>query len=71
VARVRPRPPHSRRIRSARPDLPAGTYRIGLTTDLDSSDLQNRDFLRQLMAAAAEVTIARTGTTTLDLRVGG
>lgn len=72
--------PGGRRIRSARPDatgrytfrdLPAGTYRIGLTTDLDSSDLQNRDFLRQLMAAAAEVTIARTGTTTLDLRVGG
>jgi hypothetical protein len=57
----------SRRIKSARPDangkylfagLPPGVYRVAVTTDLESSDLQDRSFLEQIVAASAEVTIA-------------
>jgi hypothetical protein len=70
----------SRRIKSARPDangkyvfpgLPAGVYRLAVTTDLESSDLQDRAFLEQIVAASAEVTVGAGEKKIFDLKMGG
>lgn len=70
----------SRRIKSARPDvngkylfpgLPAGRYRLAVTTDLESSDLQDRSFLEQIVSASAEVTVGPGEKKLFDLKMGG
>jgi hypothetical protein len=70
----------ARRIKSARPDadgryvfanLPAGTYRVAATTDLENSDLQDRSFLEQILAASAEVIVAQGEKKIFDLKIGG
>ena len=72
--------PQSRRIVSTRPDpsgrylfrrLPAGDYRVAVTTDLVPRDLQDANALEQLLAQSAAVTIGLGEKKTLDLRVGG
>lgn len=69
-----------RRIKSARPDaegrfvfpnLPAGTYRVAATTDLETSDLSDRSFLDQILAASAEVTVLKGEKKVFDLKIGG
>lgn len=69
-----------RRIKSARPDadgryvfanLPAGTYRIAATTDLENSDLSDRSFLEQILAASAEVAVGAGEKKVFDLKIGG
>jgi hypothetical protein len=69
-----------RRIKSARPDangryvfanLPAGTYRIAATTDLENSDLSDRSFLEQILAVSAEVAVGPAEKKVFDLKVGG
>jgi len=71
--------PQSRRIMSTRPDargryvfrrLPAGDYRVAVTTDLVPRDLQDADALEQLAAQSAAVTIGLGESKTLDLRTG-
>jgi hypothetical protein len=70
----------TRRIKSARPDadgryvfanLPAGTYRVAATTDLENSDLSDRSFLEQILAASAEVVVAPGEKKIFDLKIGG
>lgn len=70
----------TRRIKSARPDvngryvfpnLPPGTYRIAATTDLENSDLSDRSFLEQILAASAEVIVAPGEKKVFDLKIGG
>jgi len=72
--------PQSRRIVSTRPDgsgryvfrgLPAGDYKIALTTDLVPRDLQSVSTLERLAEQSAPVTIAVGERKTLDLRAGG
>jgi len=72
--------PQSRRIVSARPDrtgrygfrgLPAGDYRIALTTDLVPRDLQEVSALEQLAAQSVPVTLTTGEKKTLDLRPAG
>jgi hypothetical protein len=72
--------PLSRRIVSARPDragryvfrgLPAGDYRIALTTDLVPRDLQEVSALEQLAAQSVPVTLTTGEKKTLNLRAGG
>ncbi len=72
--------PQSRRILSTRPDrsgryifrrLPAGDYRVAVTTDLVPRDLQDANALEQLAAQSAAVTIGLGERKTLDLRTGG
>lgn len=69
-----------RRIKSARPDangrfvfanLPAGTYRIAATTDLENSDLSDRTFLEQILGASAEVVVGPAEKKVFDLKIGG
>jgi len=71
--------PFSRRIASTRPDragrylfrgLPPGDYRIALTTDLVSRDLQEVSALEQLAAQSVPVTLTTGEKRTLDLRPG-
>lgn len=72
--------PNTRRIKSARPDadgryvfasLPAGTYRIAATTDLENSDLQDRSFLEQILSASTQVTIVPAEKKVFDIKIGG
>jgi hypothetical protein len=72
--------PLSRRIVSARPDragryvfrgLPAGDYRIALTTDLLPRDLQDVSALEQLAAQSVPVTLTTGEKKTMDLRPAG
>jgi hypothetical protein len=67
----------SRRIVSARPDrtgqyifrgLPAGEYRIAVTTDLIPRDLQDAAALERLAAQSVPVTLATGEKKTLDVR---
>jgi len=69
----------SRRIASTRPDgsgryqfrtLPAGEYRIALTTDLVPEDLRDTAALERLFAQSVVVTIGAGEKKTLDLRAG-
>ena len=71
--------PGSRRIASTRPDgsgryqfrtLPAGEYRIALTTDLVPEDLRDTAALERLFATSVAVTIGSGDKKTLDLRAG-
>jgi hypothetical protein len=71
--------PGSRRIASTRPDgsgryqfrtLPAGEYRIALTTDLVPEDLRDTAALERLFAQSVVVTIGVGEKKTLDLRPG-
>jgi hypothetical protein len=71
---------NTRRIKSTRPDgngryvfanLPAGTYRIAATTDLETSDLSDRSFLEQILAASAEVVVGPSEKKVFDLKIGG
>lgn len=70
----------SRRIKSARPDaegnylfpgLPAGAYKVAVSTDLEPNDLQDRTFLQQISSVAADVVVAPAKNTVFDLRMGG
>jgi hypothetical protein len=70
----------SRRIKSARPDadgnyvfpgLPAGEYKVAVTTDLEQNDLQDRSFLEQIASVAADVTVAAAEKKMFDLKMGG
>jgi hypothetical protein len=70
----------SRRVISARPDisgryvfrgLPAGEYRIAVTTELDSQDLGDATALERLLPASAPVTIGVGEKKTFDIKLGG
>ena len=70
----------SRRIVSTRPDgkgrylfrgLPAGDYRIAVTTDLVASDLQEVSTLESLGAQSLPVTIATGERKTLNIKTAG
>jgi hypothetical protein len=70
----------SRRIVSTRPDrtgqyvfrtLPAGEYRVAVTTDLVPRDLQDASALERLAAQSVAVTLAVGERKTLSLRTGG
>ena len=70
----------SRRIASTRPDgagryvfrnLPAGTYRIAVTTDLVTRDLQDMAALERLAAESAPVTLGFAEKRLFDIKVGG
>ena len=70
----------SRRIVNTRPDgsgryvfrgLPAGDYRIAVTTDLVPRDLQDVSALEQLLAQSVPVTIAFGEKKQLDLKTAG
>lgn len=72
--------PLSRRIVSTRPDragrylfrnLPAGDYRIAVTTDLVSQDLQDLATLSSLAEQSLPVTVAFGERRTLDVRTTG
>jgi hypothetical protein len=72
--------PGSRRITSTRPDangrylfrgLPAGDYRIAVTTDLVPRDLQEMSTLEPLTAASLPVTIATGEKKTLNIKTSG
>jgi protocatechuate 3,4-dioxygenase beta subunit len=69
----------SRRIASTRPDgsgryqfrtLPAGEYRIALTTDLVPEDLRDTAALERLFAQSVAVSMGAGEKKTLDLRTG-
>ena len=71
--------PGSRRIVSARPDragqyvfrtLPAGEYRVAVTTDLIPRDLQDAAALERLAAQSVSVTLGVGEKKTFDLRTG-
>jgi hypothetical protein len=71
--------PLSRRIASTRPDragryvfrgLPAGEYRVAVTTDLVTGELQDADALARLAAQSAPVTMTTGEKRVLDLRMG-
>ena len=68
----------SRRIASTRPDrsgryvfrgLPAGEYRVAVTTDLTTGELQDANALAQLAAQSAPVTMTTGEKRVLDLRM--
>jgi uncharacterized protein (DUF2141 family) len=70
----------SRRILSARPDatghyifrgLPAGNYRLAVTTDLVNGDLRDRGALLRLKDQSRPVSVSLDAPTTLNLKVGG
>jgi hypothetical protein len=70
----------TRRIKSARPDatgryvfngLPPGAYRVAAVTELDQGDLQNPQFLRDLVGASAEVIVGVSEKKVLDLKLQG
>jgi protocatechuate 3,4-dioxygenase beta subunit len=72
--------PQSRRIMNTRPDgkgryvfrgLPAGDYRIAVTTDLVARDLQEFSTLEQLAAVSLPVTIATGERKVLNVRTSG
>lgn len=72
--------PSSRRIVSTRPDgkgryvlrgLPAGDYRIAVTTDLVPSDLQEISTLESLLPQSLPVTIATGERKTLNIKTAG
>jgi hypothetical protein len=72
--------PISRRILSGRPDatghyifrgLPAGEYRLAVTTDLVSGDLQDRGTLQRLSDQSQAVTLRLGETATCDVKIGG
>jgi hypothetical protein len=70
--------PASRRATVTRPDadgrytlrgLPAGSYRVGLVTDLETGSHQDPEFMRAFAASSGEfVTIVDGGKVTRDLR---
>jgi hypothetical protein len=71
---------NSRRIKTARPGndgkyiirgLPAGTYRIGAVTDVESNDWFEPWFLQQLLPASAEVTLGEGERKIFPLKIGG
>jgi hypothetical protein len=71
---------NSRRIVSARPDvtgryairgLPAGSYRIAVTTELDTNDLADAGALERIMGQSTPVTIAVGEKKALDIQLGG
>ena len=51
--------------------LPAGDYRIAVTTDLVPRDLQDVSALEQLLAQSVPVTIAFGEKKQLDLKTAG
>jgi hypothetical protein len=70
----------SRRIASARPDtsgryvfrgLPAGEYRMAVTTDLVPGDLSDAAALDQLAAQSTPVTLALGEKKTFSIKIGG
>jgi hypothetical protein len=70
--------PFARRMRSTRPatdgtfgftGLPPGEYRLAAVTDLDPAELQQPDFLRQLLAASIGVRLIEGQDITQDIRV--
>jgi hypothetical protein len=72
-------PQSTRRIVSARPDregryvfrgLPAGEYRLAVTTDLVPRDLLERSALEQLLEQSIAVTLAEGEQKRQDLRIG-
>lgn len=72
--------PGSRRIVSVRPDvkgqyvfrsLPAGEYRLAVTTDLVQRDLADENALSQLSAQSTPVTLALGEKKTFDVKLGG
>ena len=72
--------PSSRRIVSTRPDgkgryvfrgLPAGDYRIAVTTDVVPSDLQEVSTLESLLPQSLPVTIATGERKTLNIKTSG
>lgn len=72
--------PGSRRIVSARPDatghylfrgLPAGNYRLAVTTDLVAYDLRDRGALQRLKDQSQPVTVTLDAPTTLNVKIGG
>lgn len=72
--------PQARRIASARPgtdgkftfrNLPPGEYLIAAVTDVEPGEWFDPEFLQQLRAASARVTLADGDRKTQDLRLGG
>lgn len=72
--------PGSRRIQSARPDatghyifrgLPAGRYRLAVTTDLVGGDLRDRGALLRLKDQSQPVTVTLDAPTSLNVKIGG
>ena len=72
--------PIPRRIQSTRPDatghyifrgLPAGNYRLAVTTDLVQYDLRDRGALLKLKDQSQPVTVSLETPTTLNVKVGG
>lgn len=72
--------PQSRRIVSVRPgtdgkfairNLPAGDYLMAAVTDVEPGEWFDPEFLQQLRAASARVTLAEGDKKTQDLRLGG
>jgi hypothetical protein len=70
--------PFARRMRSTRPStdgkfgfsgLPPGEYRLAAVTDVDASELQQPDFLRQLLGASIGVRLIAGQDITQDIRV--
>jgi hypothetical protein len=53
------------------PGVPAGSYRVAATTDLEPQDLSSLTFLRELIATSAEVTVGVSEKKTFDLKLGG
>ena len=72
--------PQSRRIVSVRPGtdgkftirgLPAGDYLMAAVTDVEPGEWFDPEFLQQLRAASARVTLNEGDKKTQDLRLGG
>ena len=72
--------PGTRRIASTRPDgkgryvfrgLPAGDYRIAVTTDLVARDLQEVSTLEQLLPQSLPVTLATGERKSLNIKTSG
>jgi hypothetical protein len=51
-------------------NLPAGTYRLAVLTDVDAHDPQQRAFLESVYDASIEVSLSAGQTTRQDMRVG-
>ena len=51
-------------------NLPAGTYRLAVLTDVDAHDPQQRAFLESIHDASIEVSLSAGQTTRQDLRAG-
>ena len=69
--------PQTRRIQATRAagdgayafaGIPAGTYRVGLSTDVEPEEWFDPAFLQRLVPASVRVVVQSTGTAVLDLR---